>query len=283
MTETKSYKIRNMKEKEIEIAVEWAAQEGWNPGIHDSQSFYKTDPNGFFLGELNGEPIGCISAVAYQNNFGFMGFYIVKSQYRGKGYGIQLWNRGVEYLKGRNIGLDGVVAQQENYKKSGFKLAYRNIRFEGTTKAVHVSEDLLNLLDIPFEEIHEYDIKMFSVPRPEFLKPWINQPKSVALGIKKDGNLAGYGVIRKCRKGYKIGPLFANDKETANKLFNGLVSKVKAGEPFYLDTPEPNKEAVLLAEKNKMTKVFETARMYTGEIDILPVNNIFGVTSFELG
>lgn len=282
MLQTKTYQIRIMTRREVDLAAEWAAEEGWNPGIHDADCFYYTDPDGFFIGELDGEPIGCISAITYRDNFGFIGFYIVKPQYRGKGYGIQIWNRAMEYLKGRNIGLDGVVAQQDNYKKSGFKLAYRNVRYEGIT-GFSDSSGTMNLSNIPFKELLDYDKKMFSLARPEFLKLWIMQPEGAALGIRKDGNLAGYGVIRACRNGFKIGPLFADNEDIAERLFNGLNSRVPEGEPIFLDTPDPNNEAIALAERHGMKRVFETARMYTGDTDILPVEKIFGVTSFELG
>ncbi len=126
-----NYIIRTMTRKEVDLAIEWSAQEGWNPGIRDAECFYSADPSGFFIGLLNDEPIAVISVVKYGESFGFLGFYIVKPEYRGKGYGIQIWNAGLKYLEGRNVGLDGVVAQQNNYKKSGFKLAYRNIRYEG--------------------------------------------------------------------------------------------------------------------------------------------------------
>ena len=42
---------------ECEIAVEWAALEGWNPGIHDGDSFYSADPKGFLIGLLDDIPI----------------------------------------------------------------------------------------------------------------------------------------------------------------------------------------------------------------------------------
>ena len=55
-----------MTSDEVErIAVEWAAKEGWNPGIYDAPCFYGTDPKGFFAGFFGEEPIACISAVAY--------------------------------------------------------------------------------------------------------------------------------------------------------------------------------------------------------------------------
>ena len=123
--------IRNTSEHELNLALEWAAAEGWNPGLDDTKCFYAADPKGFLLGELDGKPIGCISAVAYDNAYGFLGLYIVAPEYRGKGFGLKLWHAAMAYMNGRNIGLDGVLAQQANYRKSGFTLAYRNIRHQG--------------------------------------------------------------------------------------------------------------------------------------------------------
>ena len=114
-----NYIIRTMSRAEVDLAVAWAAAEGWNPGLHDAECYYTADPEGFWVGLLDGEPIATISAMKYGRSFGFIGFYIVKPEYRGKGYGFQIWKAAMDSLAGRNIGLDGVIAQQENYKKSG--------------------------------------------------------------------------------------------------------------------------------------------------------------------
>jgi hypothetical protein len=58
---------------------------------------------------------------------------------------------------------------------------------------------------------------------------------------------------------------------------------VRASDAIFLDTPEINPAAVALAQKYNMQVSFETARMYTGECPSLPLNRIFGVTSFEIG
>ena len=280
----KDYSIRTMDKKEVDLAVEWAAKEGWNPGINDADCFCSANSNGFLVGLLKDEPIAVISAIRYGSSFGFLGFYIVKPEYRGKGYGIQIWNAGLEYLKGRNIGLDGVVAQQENYKKSGFELAYRNIRHEGCGGGNFPKDSgIVELSTLPFEIIDSYDRPFFPANRTQFIKYWINQPTCNALGIMQGDKLGGYGVIRKCRSGYKIGPLFADSQELAQILLNALKSGISSTETIYLDTPEVNREAVELAERNKMTIVFETARMYTGKNPKMPLNRLFGVTSFELG
>lgn len=99
----------------------------------------------------------------------------------------------------------------------------------------------------------------------------------------KDGKIVkGYGIIRKCKTGYKIGSLFAESYEVALELFKALSSFVP-GKTIYLDIPEINKNAVKLAKKYKMKECFGCARMYLGKVPKFPYNKIFGITTFELG
>ncbi|PJD97911.1 MAG: GNAT family N-acetyltransferase [Parachlamydia sp.] len=273
--------IRKAHLEDMDFFLSHAKNEGWNPGFHDAIPFYTTDPHGFFIGQLDEKAIGCISTVAYNTNYGFLGFYIVIPQYRKQGWGIQLWNHGMHYLGQRSIGLDGVIAQQENYKKSNFKLYYRNIRFEGSISNSN-SSSLIDLDQIPFDTLMNYDVPIFGIPRPNFLRHWINMPNAHALGKMDKNRLLGYGVIRSCIKGYKIGPLFADHFEVAKELYHGLCATVHQG-PVYLDIPEINEPAMLLAKTEKLQKVFETARMYTSPPPPQDLKKIFGVTSFELG
>ncbi len=279
------YTIRPITKEELNIPIEWAAKEGWNPGLHDLESFYATDPQGFFMGFLNDEPISSISAVAYDDSFGFLGFYIVKPEYRGNGYGYQLWQEALKHLPTQNIGLDGVLAQQENYKKSGFTLAYRNIRFEGKGKKKEViqNKNIVPLSQVLFEQIATYDQEVFPVKRTNFLKLWISQPDSLVIGYVENGQLKGYSMVRPCRVGYKVGPLFADDKNIALQLFERMREFVGEHESIFLDVPETNPEAVALAKHFTMNQMFETARMYTKKAPELPLHKIFGVTTFELG
>jgi ribosomal protein S18 acetylase RimI-like enzyme len=285
--EQDKYKIRIMTRSELDIAVKWAADEGWNPSLHDAESFWTADPSGFLIGLLYDEPIATISAVKYGTSFGFIGFYIVKPEYRGKGYGIKIWNAAMESLAGRNIGLDGVVAQQDNYKKSGFALAYSNVRYEGIKKNVAPvfakNESIVDVSAVPFEDIENYDRKFFPENRTAFLKSWLYAEDRKAIAMMQNNEIVGYGVLRQCLSGYKIGPLFADTPEIAEALLVELVAALAENEVFYLDIPEHNTSAISLAGKFKMQVVFGTARMYTMKFPDLPIGKIFGVTSFELG
>ena len=278
------YTIRTMTRREIDLCVEWAANEGWNPGLEDAECFYRADPEGFLIGLLGDEPVASISVVRYGAAFGFLGFYIVRPEYRGLGLGIRIWNAGIARLEGRTVGLDGVVAQQDNYSKSGFKPAYRNIRYMGLGGgAGRQHPGIIHLGLLPFDALLTYDQPFFPENRKGFLECWINRNGSTAMGIQENGALAGYGVIRPCRSGYKIGPLFADRPDLADTLFCALKSCIPESSPFFLDIPEVNTAARNLVERHNMSIVFETARMYKGNTPRLPVDRIFGVTTFELG
>lgn len=274
--------IRNAKLEEMDFILDLAAKEGWNPGLSDGKVFYLTDPKGFFIGEVKGEKIGCISLVAYNELFGFLGFYIVKPKYRGMGLGIKLWNHAIAYAQQRSIGLDGVVEQQENYKKSGFKLYYQNTRFEGRGGGAR-SQKLIPLNDLPNEQILNYDSSVFGLNREKFLNLWLAMPQTFGFGFLEQGELRGYGFIRPCRNGYKIGPLFADHLEAAETIYQGLCASVKADTPIFWDIPELNSKALSLARKNQWRSVFTTARMYRGKPPSQNLNCVYGVTTFELG
>ncbi|HPR17753.1 MAG TPA: GNAT family N-acetyltransferase [Candidatus Cloacimonadota bacterium] len=276
--------IRTASRSDLDFMVEQAAQEGWNPGLHDADTFYQADPNGYFIAELDGETIGCISLVKYDETFAFLGFYIVLQPFRGQGIGHQIWQHAIEYAGNCNIGLDGVIAQQESYKQSGFQLAYSNIRYEYEKQQdFKPASAAVPLSSVCLEEILFYDRKCFPTERKTFLQNWMRQPGSQAFGVREGKNLAGFVVIRPCRIGYKIGPLFADSLPLAEALFQKAVSTVPAGAKIYLDIPELNPQAVQLVRKYGMKKVFETARMYTQNFPEIDLNRIFGVTTFELG
>jgi hypothetical protein len=281
---TGNFQVRTMTRQDLDIAVQWAADEGWNPGLYDADCFYQTDPHGFFMGFLDNQPIACISAVSYGPTFGFIGFYIVKKEFRNQGYGIQVWNQAIKYLNTQNIGLDGVVDQQENYKKSGFKLAYNNARYQFNSRKCTLNDSSIKSVNlISFDQLNKYDNQFFPVDRKNFLSSWIKQPESVSLVSVSNNQIQGYGMIRKCRTGYKIGPLFADNFSVADNLFQSLVSSISENNPVFLDIPEVNQEAVKLVTQHKMEKVFATARMYTKEFPKLPINRTYGVTTYEVG
>lgn len=272
--------VRRMTRGDLELAVEWAAAEGWNPGLHDADPFWAADSDGFFVAEVAGRRAGCISAVAYDCGFGFMGFYIVRPELRHLGIGMRLWDTALEYMGNRTIGGDGVVAMLPKYEQCGFRIAHYNARYEGV--GASSAKQLPDLDEVPFDHLENYDRRFFPTARSAFLRSWIGRPGISGCAAVAHGRLTGYGVIRPCHTGYKIAPLFADTPDIAETLFCSLFSKA-VGKPVFLDVPGCNAAALDLVSRHRMNRVFETARIYKGKPPILPLDNIYGITSFELG
>lgn len=280
-------KIRRLKSFEFPLAVEWAANEGWNPGLADAEVFYNSDPDGFWGAFDKQGMAAVISAVQYSSDFGFVGFYICRPDRRGSGLGYKLWQTVLDDSVMKTIGLDGVVDQQDNYRNSGFEFAHRNIRFGGVVHASAPADDDLFALaidDIAVVDAFEQTCNLFAESRIEFLRGWIGNDTHTALALKGPMGLRGYGVIRPCKEGHKVGPLFAANAQDARTLFGALLqSRDNQDGKVYLDIPEPNQAARELVNDHQMIAEFETARMYKGTAPKLNLDMTFGISSFELG
>jgi hypothetical protein len=141
---------------------------------------------------------------------------------------------------------------------------------------------IIPLADVPFDQVLAYDRTCFPAPRPAFLKGWIDLPDALALGYRRGGDLRGYGVVRRCGEGCKVGPLFADDARVAEALYTHLAG-FAAGGPLFLDAPENNPAAMAFVQRHGMEEVFGCARMYMGPPPDVAHERIFGVTTFELG
>ena len=276
--------VRTMTREEVNLAIDLAAAEGWNPGLHDAACFHAADAGGFLVAESGGQPVGCISAVGYGTSFGFIGLYIVVPAWRGRGVGAKLWAAAMARLSDRVVGLDGVPAQQPYYRRKGFELAWQNARFAGPASACgEAPPTIVPLSSVGLAAIEADDRRVFPAPRAPFLQAWLNMADARGMAWVEHGRLRGWALLRRCRVGYKFGPLVADDRDVACGLYEALCATVSPGEMVQLDVPLPNADAVALARSRGLQIVFETARMYTGPPPQVELSRVYGVTTFELG
>jgi hypothetical protein len=161
---------------------------------------------------------------------------------------------------------------QGYYAEGGFVFSHRDMRFRAEIaepRATSGVDDkhIIPLAAIPFDQVLNYDRTCFPALRPRFLRGWISQPDALALACQRNGRLSGYGVVRRCAEGCKIGPLFADDALAAEALYSHLAEFA----------------AIELVHQHRMIEVFGCARMYLGPAPVLAHERVFGVTTFELG
>ncbi|WP_194899264.1 GNAT family N-acetyltransferase [Catenulispora pinisilvae] len=297
----------------------WCADEGWNPGDHDGPCFLAQDPEGFFVGRIGGEPVSAVSVVNYGDAFSFLGLYLVKPEFRGRGHGLATWQAALPRAGARTVGLDGVLAQQDTYRKSGFGDAHRTVRFVGElTSDGSGPAAAVPLAEAGFGEVADYDALCFPAPRPVFLREWFAAPGHVGRALVVDGRLVGYGVLRAAHDGHRVGPLFADSRVYAEVILDALVagaagdrgfgrsagrgagaghdagsdaghgagrgdSATGSGGRIVIDVPETNREALAMVGALGLEPSFEVARMYTGPVRDVDHGKVFGMTTLELG
>lgn len=275
--------IRNMRESEVQIAIDWAKQEGWNPGLNDAELFYLADPNGFFVGEINNQIVAVGSAVKYSEQYAFCGLYIVAPEYRGNGYGLALTKHRLAYCQDANIGIDGVLENVEIYQRLGYVPFYQNTRYQ--KKAVTpttLSPNIKTVDKSDIADIIKYDEQCFAAKREQFLTAWLLQPNGNSVCFIENGIIRGFAVRRKCVEGHKIGPLFADSRVIANQLFSALQAGID-DDLIIIDVPGNNPNAVALAQSADMESVFATSRMYQHGEPTIATEKVYGITTFELG
>jgi GNAT superfamily N-acetyltransferase len=295
-----------MNRTELDTTLKWTEAEGWNPGRHDADIFWATDPSGFLVAEVNGQVVGTGAVVRYEPNTFFLGLFMVRPDFRGQGFGRQSFDYWSKYVQGRLatagdrspvVAMDGVVAMQPFYKSKGFELSHQQTRFslvvddsiQNASKIDNASQPsptLVKLSDLPYGLVEKFDRLHFGALRTSFLQRWIVPKEGTALAlVDSDGSILGTGVIRRAHKGWRIGPLFAAEPDVAQSLLLGLCSGagVKCGDLVYLDVPEVNEEAMKLVSLLAMKREFTCGRMYFGLKPELPWQQIYGISTFELG
>ena len=278
--------IGPMTSDEIATIIDWAAAEGWNPGVHDAEVAHAYDPGAFIALRVEDEFVGGGTILSYRGEYGFMGLFIVRPDRRDEGLGRELWIHRRDLLlsrlrPGAPIGMDGVFDLEAFYERGGFRRVHRDLRFEGIA-AGQDDPAAVPLVGVPHADWIRYDRAHCAAPREDFIDAWLAAPGVIALGIIEDGHLVAAGALRPCRVGWKIGPLTADRPDLAHRLTGALLARI-AGDRVQLDVPEPNADALALAEAFDLREAFGCARMYLGRAPELPVDRIYGVTSFEFG
>lgn len=282
-----TYTFRKLIFAEFEILVDWAVKEGWNPGLEDAAVFWATDPDGFY-GYFEGDTmIGGGSIVSYSGQMGFMGFFIVRPDYRAKGLGTELWFLRRNTLLGRlrpnaPIAMDGILVMQPFYQKGGFVIDYSDERYVKTGSSYPPNPLVRPTTADDFEAIVAMDQECFGVARPHFYKLWLEASQAKSFAYSENGVLQGVAVIRPAQTGYRIGPLYAENETVAVALYERCLSEA-VGEPVCLDIPMCNEAAVKLVKAYDATFVFECARMYYGTPPKTNMGKLFGLTTFEIG
>ena len=277
--------IVTLNRNEVDTMYQWITREGWNPGRHDANTFHKAFPKGLIGIKLDDELAGVSAVFRHNARYASFGNYIVKPEYRGLGLGLQMTRRRLQMAGYRNLSLDGVIEKEAMYRSVGFRTSHINQRFcfEWKYSPEELCSRLIDLKHVTLLELLDYEKHLFPGKRKAYLKAWVTQPDTSAFCFKDHHDIKGFGVIRPCIEGYKIGPLFADTPVIAEHLMQALLQH-SSGQPTYCDMPELNINTRHLVHSFGGQPVdFLCARMYRGYQPDLDHQRIYALTSLEAG
>ena len=280
-----------------DIMISRAAAEGWYPGTHDHISYFAADSNGYFVGELNGKPISCLSVVKHTRYIAYLGMGIIDREHIGKGYGKIMWNAAMPTIDDTyNCIMDCTTETIGIGLCTGFHLEWYQQCFNFTVprnlslEAIGVDDaNIVPLSQLLFPAILQYDTEVNDYPRPLFLEKWVFAPNcfcSVATDNK--GDVVGYGVVRRTvgKVGWRIAPLYADNSDIARMVYHDMCIKVAAVDPNALMTVDAsygknfNPNSLKLVKELQGRQTFTLYRLYTkGAPPKTLFHKIFVVTS----
>jgi GNAT superfamily N-acetyltransferase len=273
--------MRQASLAEVRQMLDWAQDEGWNPGLGDAEAFHAADPAGFFVAEADGAPVAAISVVNHSGTFAFLGLYLCRPAYRGRGLGHALWRHALAHAGARTVGLDGVPAQEGNYARSGFVRTEATLRLEGRI-APAAAPQVREAGAEDAAEIARLDLAATGVARERFVAAWSAKADSRrTLVLAGDGGLRGFATVRRCVAGVKVGPVVAPDAAAALALVRAAVARLPA-EPAIIDVPEGNAAFRRALEERGFRETFRTARMYRGQPPTAAAT-LMAIATMELG
>ncbi|MCP9880890.1 GNAT family N-acetyltransferase [Cyanobium sp. Alchichica 3B3-8F6] len=293
--------IRALNKADLPLVTAWARAEQFAPGRGDFAIYRHTDRQGFWVGCLDGRPIGCIAGVRYNAEYGFIGLFLVQPEYRGQGYGRQLWCHALAHLEGIPcIGIEAATDRIADYASWGFVAASPTRRWqriveerapvEGSALSQRsAAAEGLSLVEgpaIPDAAVQAYDAVREPSPRPHFLADWLHHPAGTVLAlIDAAGACHGFGRIRPCLlqrgEGWRIGPLLADTPALAVRLLEALMERHPG--VVLIDAPGANPQAAPLLQQLGFAVVGESLRMVRGVLPAVPLNDVYGLACLELG
>ncbi|MBW6473542.1 MAG: GNAT family N-acetyltransferase [Anaerolineaceae bacterium] len=240
--------IRNFQNlADLEFAASLTKQEGWQSETFlELQSFFEYDPQGCFIYEKDGSPVGMCIATVYQQS-GFIGELIVAKPFRGQGIGRALMQAAVQYLQNKQIHaifLDGVQKAIPLYKELGFISICRSLRFFGQIQAEE-SPDVRTMNAEDLQEVIQLDTQTFGDDRSFFLnKRWQNYP-DLTLVWRQNKQIAGYLFGRVGLGGWVTAGPWVNliDQSADLTLLSHFQAKI-GNQPFSIGILENRKSII---------------------------------------
>ncbi|MHA1555040.1 MAG: GNAT family N-acetyltransferase [Alphaproteobacteria bacterium] len=255
----------DLETRHIADACELVAEAGWNQTPDDWHLFLKARGAVGFEDE-SGRLVAASATIPHGPEFGWVSMVLVTEKWRRMGIATHLLKACIAHhqMAGRIPLLDATPDGEKLYAGFGFRRQFGMRRWQrgsANTNAVadkrvrHTTpDDAANIID--------YDRSVFGGDRSPVLRDLLDR-QGARGWIMHDGR--GFLLSRRGRFARQIGPLCANDEETALRLAGAALSEVN--EPLIMEVPDRHERLIetLAAQGFSSRRRFWRMAMARGE------------------
>jgi GNAT superfamily N-acetyltransferase len=254
--------VRPLTAADLPLGLRLCGAAGWNQTEADWRRFLDLQPDGCFVAEYDGAPVGTTTTCLF-GPVAWIAMVLVEESARGRGVGKALLSHALDFLDRRRIAsvrLDATPLGRPLYERLGFVDQFSLVRCEGTpTSAPGV--DIEEALPQEWEALADLDAETTGTDRRRLLlRLFSEQPESVRV-VRDRGRPCGFLASRPGRRAAQLGPCIAA-ADAGPLLFAD--SCRRAAQRVYLDIPEPNEPAIRFAQGHGLTVQRRLTRMCRG-------------------
>src|SRR5262245_11518586 len=214
--------FRDLTPDDIPAGLRLCRIAGWNQLAADWELFLHLSPRGCRAAVRDGNVVGTVTTVNYENRFAWVGMVLVDPKVRGQGVGTQLLQEAISILRGiPSIRLDATPQGHPVYRRLGFEDEYELCRMQLVEMSVtgrprgQVPPSLSQSEGLAVRPmraddlvaVREADRRIFGADRREILQWALQRSPEYAWVALSPAGLEGYCFGRRGFNFDQIGPV----------------------------------------------------------------------------
>jgi GNAT superfamily N-acetyltransferase len=277
--------LRNMTAADIPAGLRLCRESGWNQLESDWRVFLNWNPSACRVAERNGQLVGTIAALRYGDCFTWLSMVVVAPNERGAGIGTRLLQEQLALLRDDCVRLDATPLGRPLYARYGFVDEYPLSRM---TAAVHAADftavpSVHPMREEDLAQVLPFDLAVFGADRSPLLRALFQLAPGYAWIAENAGSIEGYSFGRPGFLYDQLGPVIAQDAQTARDLVSASLSS-RNGTTVAIDVPASNAAWLSWLGERKFSPARSFVRMRQRENKHPGVlSQIYAITGPEFG
>jgi GNAT superfamily N-acetyltransferase len=291
------FRLRTMTLDDVPLGMRLKGQAGWNQIEADWRRLLALEPEGCFVAEFDGQPVGTTCVTVF-DSIAWISMVLVEKSVRGRGIGTRLMQHALGHLDARGVRtvrLDATPLGRPVHEKLGFAAEYDVARWateilpsptgrgaggEGCPQVIKGSAESKGRREEgkkggegcppvtpataeQLEGVFALDRQATGTNRRRLIEQLHGERPEAMHVFTAEDKSAGYAWLRQGSRAVQIGPAVALNADVGRGLFDAAFD-CRADQPVFIDIPVPNVPATRWAESHGLKVQRLLTRMYRG-------------------